>query len=68
MLAASIIMGAALWAIKISPLYPRGIGRTIWSAQLGMMLVVGAAIYLAASHAMGLETLRQLVPKRKSNG
>jgi putative peptidoglycan lipid II flippase len=64
MLAASIVMGGVLWSIKISPLYPRGQGRMIWSAQLALMLIVGAAIYFAASYAMGLDTFRQLVPKR----
>jgi putative peptidoglycan lipid II flippase len=64
MLAASIIMGLVLWGMKLSPLYPRGQGRAIWSAQLALMLVVGAAIYLAVSSMMGLETFRQLVPKR----
>jgi hypothetical protein len=65
MLAASGVMGAALWAIQLSPLYPRGNGRIIWSAQLALMLSVGAAIYLAGSYAMGLETFRQLVSNRK---
>ena len=66
MLAASIIMGLMLWGIRISPLYPRGQGRVIWSAQLGLMLAVGAGVYLAASHAMGVETFRQLIPKRRT--
>jgi len=64
MLAASIIMGLVLWAMEISPLYPRGQGRMIWSMQLALMLIVGAAIYFAASYAMGLDTFRQLAPKR----
>ena len=64
MLAASLVMAGVLWALKASPLYPRGVGRMIWSAQLGLMLTIGAAVYFAASFAMGLETFRQLVPKR----
>ena len=66
MLAATAVMAAVLWALKISPLYPRGASRWIWSAQLALMIGVGAGIYLAASHLMGLETLRQLVPKRRT--
>jgi putative peptidoglycan lipid II flippase len=67
MLAASAIMGAALWAMKMSPLYPRGDGRMIWSAQLALMLSAGAAIYLGVSHMMGVETFRQLVPKKRKD-
>ena len=65
MLAAASVMGVALWGITISPIYPRGEGRMIWSAQLALMLVIGAAIYLAASYAMGLDTFHQLLPKRR---
>jgi peptidoglycan biosynthesis protein MviN/MurJ (putative lipid II flippase) len=66
MLIATAVMGVALWALKTSPVYPRGEGRFVWSAQVGIMIAAGAAIYLAASHLMGLETFRQLVPKRKT--
>jgi putative peptidoglycan lipid II flippase len=65
MLIATAIMGVVLWALKISPLYPRGAGRVVWSAQLGMMLVAGAAVYLAATHVMGVETMRHVLPKRQ---
>ncbi|MEA2736174.1 MAG: putative peptidoglycan lipid flippase [Humisphaera sp.] len=68
MLIAATIMGVALWAMKNSPLYPRGESRFVWSAQLALMLGVGAGIYLAASHMMGLETFRQLLPKRRKAG
>jgi putative peptidoglycan lipid II flippase len=65
MLAATAVMAAGLVALRISPLYPHGQTRWIWSAQLASMLAVGAAIYFAASHLMGLETFRQLVPARR---
>lgn len=65
MLLATAVMGVALWALKHSPLYPRGSGRAVWAAQLALMTGVGAAIYLAASHVMGLETFKQLAPRRR---
>ncbi|MEA2707670.1 MAG: putative peptidoglycan lipid flippase [Phycisphaerales bacterium] len=68
MLTAAGVMGVALWMIKMSPLYPRGESRFVWSAQLALMLGVGGGIYLAASHMMGLETFRQLLPKRRTAG
>ena len=43
----------------------RAVGRLTWSLQLALMLGVGAAIYLGASHLMGLDTIRQLMPARK---
>ena len=64
MLAATALMAAALWVLKQSPLYPRGESRLIWSSQLALMIGVGAAIYFAASHVLGLETFRQLIPRR----
>jgi hypothetical protein len=33
----------------------------VWSAQLALLLGVGAAIYLLASHLLGLDTFRQLL-------
>jgi putative peptidoglycan lipid II flippase len=65
MLAATAVMAIALIALKFSPLYPHGQTRWIWSTQLASMLTVGAAVYFAASHLMGLETFRQLVPARR---
>ena len=40
--------------------------RIVWASQLGLMLAAGAGVYFAASHFMGLETFRQLMPRRKS--
>ncbi len=68
MFAATALMAGCVFAIKISPLYPRGMSRMIWSTQLALLLCAGAAIYLAASHVMGLETFRQLLPRRPALG
>jgi putative peptidoglycan lipid II flippase len=65
MLAATAVMAAALVGLRISPLYPHGHTRWIWSTQLASMLAVGAAVYFTASHLMGLETFRQLVSSRR---
>jgi peptidoglycan biosynthesis protein MviN/MurJ (putative lipid II flippase) len=65
MLIATVVMGIILWAIKHSPLYPSGLGRMIWLMQLMLMLIVGAAIYLAASWIMRLDTLSQLTSSRR---
>ena len=60
------LMGVVLWTLKMSPVYPRGESRVVWSAQLALMVGVGATIYFLATHIMGLETFRQLVPRRKA--
>ena len=66
MLLATAVMAAALLALKMSPLYPRGQSRFIWTSQLVLMIGVGAAVYFAASYVLGLETFRQLVPGRRT--
>jgi hypothetical protein len=65
MLAATVVMGIALWAIKQSPIYPHGVGRLTWALQLVLLLGIGAAIYLAASWMMRLDTLAQLTSSRR---
>jgi putative peptidoglycan lipid II flippase len=67
MIMATLVMGAILWAIKSSPLYPQGETRTIWTTQLLLLLSIGAGVYFALSHLMGLDTMRQLLPKRASH-
>jgi putative peptidoglycan lipid II flippase len=64
MLAATAVMGAVLWAIRASPLYPRGAGRLVWTTQLAMLLVIGGGIYFAMCRAMGVTTMDQLLPRR----
>jgi putative peptidoglycan lipid II flippase len=64
MLLSTAAMAAALVGLKFSPLYPHGQTRWIWSTQLASMLTVGAAVYFLASHLLGLDTFRQLVPAR----
>jgi putative peptidoglycan lipid II flippase len=65
MIAATIVMGTVLWAVKSSPLYPHGVGRVAWSMQLALLLAAGAGVYLLASYLMGLDTFRQLIASRR---
>jgi hypothetical protein len=65
MIGATLVMGAAVWAVKVSPIYPHGVGRGVWSMQLTLLLGVGAAVYLLASHLVWLDTFRQLVSTRR---
>src|SRR5439155_1712521 len=67
MIAATIVMGAIVWAVKLSPIYPRGVGRMAWSAQLTLLLGVGGVVYVGATHLMGLDTVRQLMPRRRGS-
>ena len=65
MIAATLVMGAIVWGVKVSPLYPHGVGRGVWSVQLALLLVLGTAVYLGASHLLGLDTFRQLISSRR---
>jgi peptidoglycan biosynthesis protein MviN/MurJ (putative lipid II flippase) len=65
MIAATIVMGAIVWGIRASPIYPQGVGRLIWSMQVGLLLLAGAGVYLSASYLMGLDTLHQLISSRR---
>ncbi|MEO6435456.1 MAG: murein biosynthesis integral membrane protein MurJ [Tepidisphaeraceae bacterium] len=66
MLAATAVMAVVVWAIKASPLYPIGATRAAWTMQLSLLLGMGVATYLALSRLLGLETMRQLLPRRRS--
>ena len=64
MLAATALMGAACWGIRASPLYPAGDGRPAWAGQLLLLAGCGAAVYLVACQALGLDFLRVVRGKR----
>jgi putative peptidoglycan lipid II flippase len=65
MIGATMVMGAVVWGVKLSPLYPKGAGRIAWSQQLALLLLIGGAMYLGASHVLGLDTFRQLISSRR---
>jgi putative peptidoglycan lipid II flippase len=66
MLLATAVMGLSLYVFMRSPLYPRGTVRLLWTMQLSTLLALGAGVYFAASYLLGLQTFRQLLPKRRS--
>lgn len=67
MVIATIVMGIVLALIKHSPIYPTGVGRVAWTLQLVLLLGIGAAIYLAGSWMLRLDTLAQLTSSRRRN-
>jgi putative peptidoglycan lipid II flippase len=64
MLLATALMGLAIGYAKISPIYPKGTGRLVWTGQLLLLIVVGAAVYLVVCRAMGVTTMDQVLPRR----
>jgi putative peptidoglycan lipid II flippase len=66
MILATIVMGAVCLAIKRSPIYPVAPRRPVWAAQLCLLLIAGAGVYLAVCAALGVTVLRDLLPSRKS--
>jgi putative peptidoglycan lipid II flippase len=68
MLLATGLMGLAIGYVKISPLYPKGSGRLVWTGQLLMLIVLGAAVYLAVCRALGVTTMDQMLPRRFRRG
>jgi len=66
MLLATAAMGACLFAIMHSPLYPHGQSRLIWSTQLLMLLVVGAGTYFLICALTRVEMLSQILPRRRA--
>ncbi len=64
MLAATALMGAACIFTQHLPGYPTAERRGSWAMQLALQMGVGATVYLLASEAMGLDILRQILPKR----
>jgi putative peptidoglycan lipid II flippase len=66
MIAATAIMCLAILALQRLPGYPHGGGRVSWAAQLVVMLVVGAGVYLGACATMGVDVLEHLIPRRRA--
>jgi putative peptidoglycan lipid II flippase len=58
MLAATIVMGVACYAVRLSPIYPSGAGRSVWLAQLLLLAACGAAVYFVTCRLLGLKALQ----------
>jgi putative peptidoglycan lipid II flippase len=63
-LAASVVMGAATWAVvyRAAPLLP-WTGWPVYAAQLFGGVLVGAAVFAIAARLMGMKELRDLVSR-----
>lgn len=64
MLLATALMAGACWLIQHTPLYPTGQSRTIWVAQLALLIATGATVYLASCAALGISIREHLWPAR----
>ena len=64
MLLATLVMGAACWLLKRTPLYPTGDDRLTWALQLLVLVTAGAATYLGACWALGVG-MSHLLPRRR---
>jgi putative peptidoglycan lipid II flippase len=62
MLIATVVMGVVCYGLKISPLYPHGIGRIGWATQLFLLLGVGAGVYLGICAMLGVTMMNDLLP------
>jgi putative peptidoglycan lipid II flippase len=65
MFVATVIMTAACLLVMKTPVFPHGETRVIWAIQLMTVMGVGAAVYVGACAAMGVDTLNHLLPRRK---
>ncbi|HEV7302505.1 MAG TPA: murein biosynthesis integral membrane protein MurJ [Tepidisphaeraceae bacterium] len=64
MLLATLLMGLACYAIKLSPIYPTDETRLTWATQLLLLMSVGAAVYFGACFVLGVDVMKQFLPKR----
>lgn len=64
MLVATGVMGIACVALHHAPFYTHRPDRLVWAAQLTMTLACGAGVYLGCCWMLGVNTLRELMPRR----
>ena len=64
MVVATIVMTAACIGVQRVPGYPHGDGRIAWAAQMGIIMGVGAVVYLVTCAVMGVSVVEHLMPKR----
>jgi putative peptidoglycan lipid II flippase len=65
MILATAVMGSACVAVQHVPGFPHGHSRSAWAAELGLLLLVGTAVYLGACAIMGVGVIEHLLPRRK---
>ncbi|HWE94650.1 MAG TPA: murein biosynthesis integral membrane protein MurJ [Tepidisphaeraceae bacterium] len=66
MIVATAVMGSACYFVQRVPGFPHGERRIIWTAQLVIIMLVGAIVYVGMCAAMGLGMIEHLRPKRKA--
>ncbi len=57
-------MLAACELVQHAPAYPHAATRAAWLAQLVVIMVVGAGVYLGICAALGVGTMRQIFPRK----
>ena len=65
MLIATGVMGAACVLVQHSPIYPHRDGQIAWAVQLALTLVIGGGVYLAMCAMLGVNVLKDLLPKKR---
>ena len=68
MVLATTVMGLACWGTQHAPGFPHAQNRVSWMFQLGIVMAVGAAVYLGMCKALGVNMLSQLRGPRRSSG
>jgi putative peptidoglycan lipid II flippase len=66
MIAAAGAMGLACWGVQKIPAYPHANSRVSWLVQLGVLIAVGAGVYIGACAMMGIGVMEQILPRRKN--
>ncbi len=67
MIAAAAAMGLSCWGVQKLPMYPHAYGRLSWLIQAGLLMTVGAGVYVGACAMMGLGVMAQFMPRRNSS-
>jgi putative peptidoglycan lipid II flippase len=65
MVLASALMWLACNALQHTPLYPHGERKIIWAIQLLELMTVGGLVYFGLCALMGMNALRDLLPRRR---
>ena len=65
MLLASEVMWAACVGVQHLPIYPHGASKTIWAAQLGLLVGAGAIVYFGVCAGLGMNVIAGLLPKKR---
>jgi putative peptidoglycan lipid II flippase len=62
MIVAAVAMGLACWGLEKLPMYPNGHTRISWLIQSGLLMTVGAGVYVGVCTVMGIGVMEQIMP------